>query len=511
MFFQNCAPSDMNGDSTESLLADSPDVKKYKAAPFPFDVNINQVAFMTCPVASKSMTLGEDVESPFFTLRVGAFDNRSLAARYPTYFPVSSDPDRSARLMAGVGLKKDFVDYIRTQFSARLANADADGQRRIMRDAVMNSSYKFQVSSGLVLTTRNSSNGFAWNQKHARPILAPLTTRNVANQLTDTRDLGTNGTEKIQHAIGVEITERSFVSSINVPENEVQRDQFRSNIMNYEFVVGFTKPEYANDVFMLESPTGENNDTLYGRTYRFTTTNQWNGRVDRVREAGVLNARSGIQSINSEFLANVQEWETLTKAAPKNLSLYQNQKWDCFSLMIVREVDRRDPATGKILDPGDYEDAPAQRVASLWVNNGTADERKLKFYDYQANSTSPIIPAAKVACPIQRIGSSANFGTLNYQGDNGLSRLRLEVARRFLPAEYWDINTHPEYMCAVPKPSVQGFGQCYQSGDFDGSKFIFYSQTGVELGKSVSCGRNSYTGEVQKECPAFVSVCYRSN
>lgn len=521
LFFQNCGKAGMdNMDDSASLLADTPDVKKFKAAPFPFAVNVNQVAYMTCPaVGTGSVAMGEDADAPFFTFRVGAFDNRTLASRYPAFFSSGyGDAEKSFRLNAGVGLSANFMDYIKSTFSSRLAAATAVQSTKIYRDAVNNSTHKYKLSSGLMLVHRNNSGGFAWSQDHAKPMLTEMTSKNAANQLVAKSDLGGFGTEKTAMLTGVDISERSMTTSIRVPTNEAQRDQFRSNIMNYEFAVGYVKPGQENDVFMLAAPAGQdNNNAIYGRTYRFTPTSTWNGRVDRYESGGTIFETSGIQSINSDFISGVQEWETLSQGAGVNISARENQAWDCFSLMIVREVDRRDPLTNKILDPGEYGDPTSARNCSLWANDpntSAACARKLKFYDYQATATSPIIPAAKVACPIQEIGSTNRYGSLNYTADGAKARLRLEVARRMLPAEHWDVNTHPEYMCAVPKPSAAGFGSCYASGDFNGANYILYSQTAVEtvngVSTSVTCGRNAYTGQLQKECPAFVSLCYRT-
>jgi hypothetical protein len=122
LFFQNCGKAGGDGDSGDSassLLAETPDTKTFKTAPFPYDVNLNQIAYMTCPNVAKNQVGGtEDLDSPFFTLRGGAFDNRTLAQRYPTLFPevsLLSEIEKTQRLKAGIGLRKEYVDYIRTK------------------------------------------------------------------------------------------------------------------------------------------------------------------------------------------------------------------------------------------------------------------------------------------------------------------------------------------------------------------------------------------------------------
>lgn len=515
VFFQNCGKAGMEGDDLSSLVAESPDVKKFKAAPFPFDININQIAYMTCPAANETrVRSNEDVESPFFTIRVGAFDNTSLATRFPAAFGATSvDPDKSGRLRAGVGLSAAFLSYIRTNFSARLANAKPEDEKRLIRDALANSNYKFGVTGALLYRNRSTPKGFTPDSQHfAKPAFPDLTSLVVANQLVDAPDLGSWGKQKVGIITGVEVQSRSMVMSANFGRDVSEAEFFRNEMGDMEFAVGFSKEDVATDSFEMASPTGNNADSIYGKVYRFPPlTSTWKGRVDRVVEGGSVVTKSPIASFRSEFLDGIEEVEILQKGAVTPTGSQQQQKWSCFSLMIVRDMDRRDPIGWKVFDPGEYEDPLAARNCKLWGPTATACETKLKFYDYQANSTSAIIPSAKVACPNQEVGTSTRYGSINYNLDGGMNRMRLEIARRFLPAEFWDINTHPEYMCAVPRRTTEGLGSCYGSKtDWNGSENILYSQTGFELGAQVSCG-TSINGTTNKKCPAFVSVCYRTN
>lgn len=515
VFFQNCGKAGMEGEDFNSLLSESPDSKKFKAAPFPFDISINQVAYMTCPATRDPAASAEDVDSPFFTVRVGAFDNTSLAARYPAFGAKSVDPEKSARLKAGVGLSKAFIDYIKKEFAPRLANAKPEDEKRLIRDAVMNSNYKFGVTGAMVFQNRRSPVGYSLDPQHpAKPSFPSLTSLNMANQLVDTRDLGIYGREKISYATGVELQSRTMNMSHNYPLQYSDIDNLQARWNSLEFVVGYAKPGMADDSFFLESPENENRDSVYGKVYRFKPLGAtWVGRVDRVIENNTLVTKSNIQSLRPEFLTGVDEYEILKKGAPTNISMAEGHEWSCFSLMIVRNIDRRDPITGKLFDPGDYEDPVGSRNCNLWSTvNGTSCVNKLKFYDYQLNATSAIVPSAKVACPNQEVGATDRFGSINYNQDGGVNRMRLEIARRFLPAEYWDVNTHPEYMCAVPRDSALLMGSCYgKNSDMNGSEYILYSQTGTELGQPVTCGVDPVTGRVNKKCPAFVSICYRTH
>lgn len=512
VFFQNCGKAGMEGEDLNSLLSESPDSKKFKAAPFPFDISINQVAYMTCPATREPPASAEDVDSPFFTVRVGAFDNTSLASRFPAAFGAKSvDPEKSSRLKAGVGLSKAFIDYIKKEFAPRLANATAEEEKRLIRDAVVNSNYNFSVTGAMVFQNRRSPTGYSLDPAHpAKASFPTLTSLNVANQLVDTQDLGIYGREKVSYLTGVDLQNRTMNMSHNYPLRGSDIENMQTRWSSLEFVVGYSKSEMADDSFFLESPENDNRDSVYGKVYRFKPLSPtWVGRVDRVVENNVVVSKTNIQSMRSEFLTGVEEFEILKKNAPSNISLAEGHEWSCFSLMIVRDIDRRDPISRKMFDPGEYEDGADGRNCQLWTDGCV---NKLKFYDFQLNSTSAIVPSAKVACPIQEIGSSNRYGSLNFNQDGGVNRMRMEIARRFLPAEYWDINTHPEYMCAVPRESTKFLGSCYGANtDWNGSEYILYSQTGTELGQQVTCGVDPVTGQVNKKCPAFVSICYRTH
>lgn len=494
--FQNCSQSDGGDDA--SFLGDTNDIKKFKAAPFPFDVNFNQVAYMTCPSASAGAQQAEDLDNPFFTIRGGAYDNRSLATRFPQLFAQGlQDPERTYRFKAGVGLRKDYLNYIKEQFALRLeVNTSPDALKKLLRDGIVQNQYGALQPLGALIFRQRSSQGFAWDLKHAKNGFASLTEINTANQLVNGIDMGQYGFEHMNYLTGTsEPSERALTMSVNAATDEQNRDFILQQMgTNLQFSVGFGAVGDAQVFSLL--PTDNNNKQIFGRTYRFTTSRQWPGRIDYAPDAAGTQQPFAGSSIQADFVTGVQELDT-SGTSERDLTSAEGQQWSCFSLMVVRDIDRRDPLTNKYFDP-DYD-------ISLWTGN-----KKNKYYDFQAAPTTPVVPGVKVACPPQEIGDGTKPGTLNYVADGGLARLRLEIARRFLPANYWDVNTNPEYMCAVPRKTTQGYGRCYHSGasDADPSHYIMYTQQGVANGQAIQCGRTS--GTVQNECPAFVSVCYRT-
>lgn len=516
-FFQNCGKAGTDGSSTDSssqLLALTPEVKKYKAAPFPYDVNVNQIAYMTCPAVAKSPSIGtEDLDTPFFTLRAGAFDNRPLAIRYPNLFTGVAgltEAEKTQRLKAGIGLRKEYIDYMRNQFAARLAAKQdpAAELKIILKNALLNSPFNLRLANGFVFRQR-SANGFAFDAEFTdvKPILQPLKDNLMIDQMLVADIPAQGGTEKLNYVDYMDdIAFRSFVTSLALAKSEVHKEKVRSAVgYDSQLTIGFTDDDEDMTVFDLKSPDDENNKSLYGKSYRLTLSAAWPGRIDYDgatptntirKDQDFVAQNTGITEV---YTQGIDGTTGRARFEVDNTELEQ-QQWECFSLMIVREVDRR-ASNGMFIDP--------DRDQSLWTTvNGVA--RKNKYFDYRATETSALVSGVKTACPPQEVGSASRTGSLNYTADGGLARLRLELARRVLPAEFWDVNTNPEYMCAVPRKTVQGFGQCYQSGDFNGSQYIMYVPGVVqEANRNVECGINSFTGEVQKECPAFVNICYR--
>lgn len=499
LIFQNCGSNDNSGAAV-SFLASLADDEKFKAAPFPYDFNYNQVAYMTCPAVKKGPETTEDLDSPFFSIRGGSFDNRQLATRFPQIFQTANlaDPELTYRLKAGVGLNRAFLDYIKTTFSSRLeANPSAESFKKLLREALIGSTgSNLAPFSALVYRQRSSQGGFTWDFLDGKGALSSFSDENTANQLINGMDMGKYGTERINYVQGAELNERSLIISLRASENEQQRDFVTGQLgTNLQLVAGFAD-RGSNNPAELE-PKNENQRRLYGRSYRLGTSRNWPGRIDYAPDANGNQQAFAARSITSDFVSEIQEVDIST-ANEKDLTANEKQKWDCFALMIVRDIDRRDSLTGQPYDP-DYD-------PNLWDG-----QMKLKYYNLHRAPTEPVIPGVRAACPPQEVGTATQPGSLNFAADGNLTMLRLEIARRFLPADFWELNTNPEYMCAVPRKTVQGFGQCYSSGngDFDGSQYIMYIQSGQENGQNVTCGYTAPNGTVQKECPAYVSVCYR--
>lgn len=67
LFFQNCGQAGFeNEDNSASTSSVDP---KFKNLPFPYEISVNQVAYMSCPLSATG------VNDQFFTFRAGAYEN----------------------------------------------------------------------------------------------------------------------------------------------------------------------------------------------------------------------------------------------------------------------------------------------------------------------------------------------------------------------------------------------------------------------------------------------------
>jgi hypothetical protein len=456
--FQNCGKAgfDESGVGVHDLASAASSDTRISGAPFPYEANLNQISYMSCPMAGANTRKDpNDLLNPFFNVRAGAYDN----LQYATIFRASSltAPEKSKRLQAGIGLSQDFLSYLQTKFT----RTDKDIVMQVLMGA---RTQNYRLTMALINEDRSRvEGGFGWDYQLFYPLADNLTGSVMANYLASAETNGNYGTKKQTFFSALEPSNRGLVASLSWGQNELDRDAFNSQLRsNLILTLGYAQTG-ATDITQLESPDADQFKTVYGRGYRMTFSNR---SID------------GLQALKSVFLSDIEEMNMQTKPI-SSIRSTEGQRWDCFALRIVRHIDRMNPATGfPYSTPG--------------------------IYDFTTPSHT-VIRGVKVACPIQTIDSMNTQVT-----ENGVTfqknLLRLQMARRVLPADLWEINTDPNYMCAVPTEAASVRGSCYASGDDDASKYIQYSlRQDMGNGTFKDCGVNG-----GNECPAYVSICYRS-
>lgn len=487
VFFQNCGKAgfDAGGDlSSASLLNNASGDERISSAPFPFDATLNHVSYMSCPMAGKA-AFKDPVDSgnPFYSVRAGAYDNMPYAVMFQagSLYP----EEQSRRLQAGIGLSGDFIKHVKTKF----LRDDKD----ILSQAIAGTSkaQNYALTMALIYTDRSRmQGGFGWDYQLYKNISPSLTSSVMTNYMTNELRNGNSGTVKKSFFSALDPAQRAVTGSLSWGQSETDRDRLHSELNgSLTLTLGYMDSTMGGDITQLASPEGDPFKTVYGKGYRF-----------------MMSANAGHQSfetsyhsspVKSYFLAGIEELNMATKPVQVLNSVISStndtgRKWDCFSLAIVRHNDRMDFVTGRPiracrdLNNPAFPEIPSQTT-------GVCDAR---------TSTGTIIRGVRRICPVQTI-TSLNAVNTNMAPSQQLNMLRLSMARRVLPAEYWEINTDPNYLCAVPTDKAASRGQCYASGDEDQSKYIQYDWT--QAGAK-PCG----PGGGGNECPAFVSICYRT-
>ncbi|MCS6839037.1 MAG: hypothetical protein NZ480_09360 [Bdellovibrionaceae bacterium] len=476
--FQNCGKAGFDSVSSGGLTglvasSSSHDVR-FKQAPFPLDFNVNQIAYMSCPAAAQRNRALENSLLPrsTFNVRAGSYDNLNIAEQIGSISSLS-DLEKSRRTQAGITIRPEFVRYVEDKFK----RADLSIQKEVLISSLGGSS--LQPHLALVNFERSRmEGGFGWDYTLIRSVLPPVSHRRFIEDLIALPVLQSPSLRRRSGFFSrLDPSQRSLVTSLSWTKNEVDARQFLRELRNNLVLVTGFAPEESKSILELVDPsarsTADNVNRLLGRGYQFLMSSSANNNL--------------FSAPDSRFLVGIEELDMSTKP-PTPITAQEGQGWDCFSLIIVRHIDRTD-----LNDPlrrpycaGMFNDPTCRGI-----RNGRGQNNAEVF-------------GVRYVCPSQGINSLNQAVTINGRPVY-LNRIRLEVARRFLPPEYWEINTDPLHMCAVLTELGEQYGRCYASGDTDEKAFIQYSINQVlPNGSIVSCGTNG-----ANECPSFVSICYR--
>lgn len=465
VLFQNCGKAGFDSsDEALSLSSLTSSDTKLSSAPFPYDATLNQISYMSCPMPAKSGRKDAvDLNNPFYNVRAGSYDNSTYATTFgATGF---STPELNHRLRHGIGLSQKFLDYVNNTF--KHSEPSFLKAKMIAHPAVQN------LNPVLALINADRSHdtgglGFDYGLgKGFTPMVGSLSSDTMGNYVANLPLSSGYGSVKQSFFSAYDPSQRAMVGSLSWGQNEIDRDNFLTQLnSNLVLTLGYMDTTTYLDLRGLASPDGDNVKTVYGKGYQMTFGTQ---------------STEGLVALKSTMLKGIQEFNMETKPM-SDISTAESAQWECFSLRIARKIDTLHPCTHlplQLADCGGKTICPNYACTAGGLPTGT------------------VVNGVKVVCPRQTI-ASLNDTSAGYQKN----MLRLQMARRMLPAEFWDINTDPNYMCAVPTDSATSLGQCYASGDADSSKYIQYNLNDPVSG---GCGAQSNANE----CPAYVSICYR--
>jgi hypothetical protein len=487
--FQNCSKG---GVSSGGFGAGSSTVNPaLKTAPIPLETTLNQLSYMSCPAAGKTALTSDVHALPYYSLKYGAFDNTNTIN--PSNFLFYNGDN-----IGGVGFSKDAMDYLKRSnpnpvpaaLSIYLTSSPYTNGMNIVSALIM------KDRSADILSQYSKGMGF----------FESVTTSNMINYLSKATQVVAGGTVKGNY-FGSLSTNRSMIGAIAFPNREDDEAKFRNDLSNHFLVVGYTPTASALDpstsITKLASPDGDVTKRLFARGYTMTFN-------------------YGVPTVSG-----VNEWDlnppgyTGGAVNPTDLTTSEVQSWDCFNLMIVREADRKafrtltDPpaitfentsvnlALGDFVHPREVKNPAYGTLQTIYFDNdsndavanpcdgiGTCGSQVAWNLVNAKYGVRPPNPFIYKACP------SEDFSTMSNQ-----SKDRLKVARRFLQADYFDINISQG--CVVPtQRALQSGAACYVSGDDNPNFYIQYFND-FNTGNGINCGIGA------NECPSYVSFCWR--
>ncbi|GIL17295.1 MAG: hypothetical protein BroJett040_10460 [Oligoflexia bacterium] len=500
--FQNCGKAGFNGDGGLDETVGASGDPALKAAPLPIDAGFTQIAYMSCPQAGTNSGSTDTLDTPYFTLRFGAYDNS-------TGFTFSGGPK------GGVGMSEKAIEHIKRQYPTLPPEA--------LSNYIKNHPATANSSLAAAVIMRDRSPDYLAVAPVATTMLDTLSTPHMSSAIGSGEVVTGSGTTKRSFFPQASSGRRAVVGSLNFGASEMDVEQFREDLKNNHYLfLGLVDDSLSRDgasiISNLESPDDDVTKRLYGKGYELFFEQRSTGgdvnlhypRLRKVVEVDINPSNYSGGAVN-----------------PTDLSAAEAHNWDCFSLTIVRDTDRKyytttssitlsgyttleagTPIPPRELGSGKYGalkehyfQTDSAKSSCSNANNrdfqdqcGVADVMELwnRSGTYFKDSLGGVPLGVLKACPSQRIENVT--GGVDYQGRSQMDLLK--IARRFLPADQWDINL--DYNCAVPKAKVTNSrAKCYASGDKELNYYVQYDTT------SLPCGQG------KNECASFVSICYR--
>ncbi len=544
--FQNC-------NATNSSFGNSGGVSALLVSqPIPVLFNLNEISYMSCPMAGSASTNGGLLASPYYRVRVGSFDNSAANGFFnPTGGTAPADQ------VGGIGFSAAAMTYER--------KTSANPSPAMLANYLSSSPYTSNAQPVVVMInqTRDTNTydpvGLAQTAL-AQQVLLPLSDPTFSYLLSNATQIPGAGTRPAGYFPTLANGTNALTATLTWGSSDTDENQFRNWLNSLEYIfAGFAPSTYGDAVSITQHLANPNTVTTGTTTTASTTTG-----------SGNLFGYGYQLSFppNDPGLYSVTEYDLNPSGTtqPTNLTALNNQGWDCFSLTVVRDLDRKywSAATpisgvgspfltallgtsititfqqGNIIHPMDV-NAIGRSNPSLqtnYINDGlistppSTNDIPYLMYNLEAgytNAASGHSPSyvtgpnyagnintistinlsmgqngydggTYYACPPEDPSGQTGAVSALTPGQRALNNERRRIVRRFLPASFWEVNMADS--CVVPTTAAENLGSCYGSAgvpiDNDQSKYIQYN--GIQ---GTSCGPG------MTECPAKVSFCWR--
>jgi hypothetical protein len=473
--FQNCGKAGFeNSQALDEASTEQTVDPKLASLPFPYQISVNQIAHMSCPMSVPNA----NVQSPYFSWKVGAFDN-------PSDQPTAQLSIRSA----GLQLRSEFLTEW-TQVSGKFTpTTQKDKMTEALRNLPSVANARLQLSFRKTNTPRKDLMTLATGG--ASPtvnFLAPVSDAEIASQFVETSDGMFNLFPNVS-----DFYSRFLEAKVLVPSSLGAYDAaLRANYDASFLALGFVK-EDSNDLIS----AGTDDRYAYGKGFRV--------------HFGVTNTHQGTSIYpSSDSLAAVEEYDLETGARTAGVA------WDCsYRFKIVRPSDRYNTAyranhfvvTNNTCptpaQTGDFCESPIDARFGIppYVFGGQCpSNRKL------VQNTTRCPEQYSAVCPHEPYTANLSDPSPSLR-DDGIYHPSypnrpaiLQALRRFLPADQWDINVSRK--CIVPKVEDN---TCYQSGKIVYDEMFFpEASANPNAGLYSGCGVNG-----QYPCASYLTLCIR--
>lgn len=487
--FQNCGKAGF--ENQELLGADmsaSALDTRLESLPFPYQVSVNQIAHMSCPINGNT-------SNGFFSWKVGAFDN-------PSDVPTSVMSIRPA----GLQLTSSFItawNKVAPTYSTAL---QAEKLKEVLTGLPSVNGMQLQLSFRKINTPRvdlmSLPSGSASPTTSFMPVLSSSAVASAfISSPGDVINIFPEATD---------FSNRFLETSVIVPsaygtQDAALRANYDSSFLTLGFLNPSTTTSSATSASTVLASGGTDDRYAYGKGYRI--------------RFGVTNAHQRTSLYpSSDSLVLVEEYDLDTGYATQGVS------WDCsYRFKIVRPEDRFKPyyrANHFNLMSGVTLGCPTRPVESAYCassinsifgihpsyfggtcpSNRTLVASKLHCEEQYAQ-TCPYEPYTQDTSDPHPI----NWDDGIYHPSHPERPAILHALRRFLPADQWDVNVSRR--CIVPKFSEAA--ACYSQTPVYDEYFFTASEAATIPGSTAA---PQYTGcgvSGQYPCAAYLTLCVR--
>ncbi len=481
--FQNCGKAGFEQTGTMDEMSTSESIDpKLATLPFPYQVSVNQIAHMSCSFTN------DNPSSPYFTWKVGAFDN-------PSDVPSSQLGIRASGLELSSAFKSQWA-----QMSSNFTPAVRDAK---LKEALtgLSSVANTQLQLSFRKTNTPRTDLMMMPSGASSPVM-PFLTPMSSDGISDAFVTDSNSIFNMFPSVA-NFSSRFLEAKMNVVSNYgAETTALRANYDSSFMTIGFAKPALSGTNSAELSGPSTDSRYAFGKGFRihFGTTSPHTGTT---------------LYPPYDALTIVEEYDLETGART-------NATWDCsYRFKIVRNADRYNTAyrANHFTRPGGLCPGPTR--------SGTYCAPKLSDGSVVSDFGIDIAYFGGAACPANRTKYTGAYCEERYSqvcpsepfaanptDPNPINRtdgvysanypLRpaiLHALRRMLPAQEWDINVSRG--CVVPKFDDNA---CYANGNpivYD-DYFFAAPYSNPTMGQYGGCGVNG-----QLPCPSYLTLCLR--